>query len=224
MKGMTMKSGCFHKEQLMAYSTRLLEPAEDAEIRRHLTTCAACRAVADQYGAVDSLLEEWKPAEPSPWFDARLRAAVARADAAKASHGGLFGLAWTVRTGWSAPVLMAALVAVSVVIIKVRKPLHPGVATSSHVTVAVSPGSPATPPGATPGAIGHPDEGQSGGQSGEVTEGVAGTGSPEQNTAETGGSALEAHAAQVARDDDMLANFDVLSELPAQPDGAELTN
>jgi len=109
-------------------------------------------------------------------------------------------------------------VAISVVIVRVRKPLLPGVAggaTGSHAVVVVSPGSQAAPamPGGGTASVERPHEAQ--------PEGVAGTGSPEQNTAEAGS---ESGAAQIVRDDDMLANFDVLSELPAQPDGAQLSN
>lgn len=209
MKGTIMESGCCKREQLMAYSTRLLEPEEEAQIRRHLASCTACRAVADEYGALDAVLDEWKPAEPSPWFDARLRAAVASAAAARQAHRGLFGLAWT---AWSAPLVMAALVAVSVIIIRTHRPGLTPVA-DSHSSGAVSGADRANPPAST--TVEPSDRTQA--------NDVNGAGSPDQAAVEPGAPS-SSYAARVAEDDDMLTNFEVLSELPAAPDDPETSN
>lgn len=56
------------------------EPYAEA-LRAHLSECAACRAAADRLTAVDARLSaHFGRLEPRPEFDARLRAAIARAE------------------------------------------------------------------------------------------------------------------------------------------------
>ena len=47
------------------------------EVEAHLAACAACRVRAEEFRALDALLEELPSVEPAPSFDARVRARVA---------------------------------------------------------------------------------------------------------------------------------------------------
>jgi len=174
-----MNGNCFEREQLFAYALEMLEMQDKLEVGQHVAQCAACREVLEAYRQLDRVLETWQPIEPSPWFDARLRSAVATAEESLPSLWArvLAGLGWS---RWMAPALVATMVAaVSAVIVERPPGIHPNF--SAHVIGSVSPGSAANAPS-------------------------------QANTAEmaeerTGGAAT-------LDDYDMLANFDVLSELP----------
>jgi len=108
---------CLERAQLFAYAHQMLEAEVAERVRAHLDTCAACRATVAEYQRLETVLEEWKPAEPSPWFDARVRQAVKSLEAAppKTRWAG-------VRWGWLATASVAVLVvAVSVVAYRSRK-------------------------------------------------------------------------------------------------------
>lgn len=192
-----MTSGCFEREQLMSYATRLLDPAEASKVGAHLAGgCETCRAVVNEYRTLDSVLEEWKPAEPSPWFDARLRAAMASQGSEKR---GFLGFDWRALTPWPRwiPALAAALaVMVSLVAVRVHR---------THVGSALA--------GKTQASMSQPS-------------GVAAGTAPAARTVQAGSEeAGTAEAAQqAAEDDEMLANFDILSELPAPPQGSQVDN
>lgn len=74
---------CMEREQLFAHIHRMLEGCEEEEARGHLEQCARCRAAVAELRKLDAVLDEWKPREPSPWFDARVRAAVTTAEERK---------------------------------------------------------------------------------------------------------------------------------------------
>lgn len=192
--GTKMTPGCFERERLMSYATRLLDPAEASKVEAHLAGgCETCRAVVNEYRTLDSVLDEWKPAEPSPWFDARLRAAMAPRGSEKRG----FLTALTPWPRWIPAVAAALVVMVSLVAIRVHR-THVGSALAGKTQASVS-----QPGGATVGAAPPPSTVQ--------------PGSVEAGTAET--------AQQAAEDDEMLANFDILSELPAPPQqGTQVDN
>jgi len=97
---------CFERAHLFAYAQRMLEAREAAEVRTHLDACEVCRALVGEYERLETVLDEWKPTEPSPWFDARVRQAVKAQEAARAST------AWMrLRWGWLATASLAVLVA-----------------------------------------------------------------------------------------------------------------
>lgn len=103
---------CFEREQLFVYFQRLLDAREEEQVRAHLGECPACRGVVEQYRKLDRTLEEWKPVDPSPAFDARVRAAVAAVPEQRA----LFGFDWV---RWLAPAgLLVLLVAASVFVLR----------------------------------------------------------------------------------------------------------
>ena len=62
----------------------LFEPgfAAEADARAHLAACAACRTEWEDLRATMSLLDEWTAPEPSPYFDARVRAHLREAEQA----------------------------------------------------------------------------------------------------------------------------------------------
>ncbi len=172
---------CLERDKLFAYGCHLLEPREEAEARAHLAECAQCREALEEYRELDAVLEEWKPVEPAPWFDARVRQAVQSIGAAQ-DPSSFFGLAWVRRL---VPVLvMVLLVTASLAILRVRTP-HP---VSPH-TVDQAPPQ-ATAPAPTPPEAVQPE-------------------------AAAGEEELRLYRnLPILEDYDMLAEFDVLSELP----------
>ena len=57
------------------------------EVRAHLGECPRCREIVEQHGRLDAVLDEWKAAEPTPGFDARVRQAVEARQARRAAWG-----------------------------------------------------------------------------------------------------------------------------------------
>src|SRR5712692_1793195 len=116
---------CLEREKLFAYRHQLLDGREEGAVRAHLAECGPCRAALDEYRRLDSVLEEWKAVEPTPGFDARLRAGLEQSATAPASN--LWGLGWSPIWGsgslrWLAPALaLAMVVVVSVVALR----MHP---------------------------------------------------------------------------------------------------
>jgi hypothetical protein len=117
---------CVEREKLFAYSRHLLEPSEEGEVGAHVSGCSHCRGIAEQYQKLEAVLEEWKPVEPSPWFDVRLRAAVERAEAPSAGWLGLLGIRRLV------PALAAVLVVVGLVVV-LRQSRHASAPALSQV-------------------------------------------------------------------------------------------
>lgn len=68
---------CNEREKLFWFAHQMLEPDEVDQLRRHLAGCAECRQAAEEYQQLNSVLDDWNTAEPSPWFDAKVRARVA---------------------------------------------------------------------------------------------------------------------------------------------------
>ncbi len=91
-----MKGACPKPEDVFALSQGILPEREMKSAKAHLENCAICRDLVERYRRLDSVLDGWAPAaEPSPWFDARLRAAVAAVKPASASPSlGLWGSSW----------------------------------------------------------------------------------------------------------------------------------
>lgn len=56
--------------------------AAKPEVEEHLRGCEACRRRAEELRSTMALLGEWREVEPSPYFDARLRARVREQQAA----------------------------------------------------------------------------------------------------------------------------------------------
>ena len=117
-----MKSRCVEREEIFALAKSMLSGRKERTVRVHVESCPACRQVFEGYRGLDSLLEEWKPETgPSPWFDARVRAAVARAEADRPSYG-FFGHTWIY---WLAVPVLAALLVIAGVAVLHNLALHP---------------------------------------------------------------------------------------------------
>jgi len=84
---------CLEAEKLIRYAYHLTDGPAAAEVRAHLEECQRCRGIVEQHARLDTLLEEWKVAEPTPGFDARVRAAV-EVQQAKRQSWGFWGLGW----------------------------------------------------------------------------------------------------------------------------------
>lgn len=110
---------CPERERLFALAHRMLEGREEAEARAHVEACSRCRQMVAEYQQLDALLGEWKPAEPSPWFDAGVRRAIA-ADQAKGTVGRFFSLRWA-----RGLALASVAVLVGVGVLAIRRTLQP---------------------------------------------------------------------------------------------------
>jgi anti-sigma factor RsiW len=175
---------CLEREQLFAYIHGMLKPRQEAGVRAHVEVCAACQGALEEFRKLDAVLDQWKPTEPSPWFDARVRAAIA-AEAQRRPSRGFFGLPWT---RWLAPALLVLLVVVAVFVLR-RSPKPPQQVARQQMP---------KPTQAAPVAI-QPAT-------------VATQAQPAFRSGEEELSLYE--NLPVLEDYDLLANFDVLSELP----------
>jgi hypothetical protein len=57
---------------------QIFEATPSAEVKAHLSACAECAKVWQSMQGTMALLGEWKQPEPSPFFDAKLRAHLQR--------------------------------------------------------------------------------------------------------------------------------------------------
>jgi len=172
---------CIEREQLFGYAQGMLEPDEEREVRAHLVECALCRGVVDEFQGVEKVLDEWEPLAPSPWFDTRVRAAIASAGRPH-RHWAWFGLGWL---PWLSPIMLGALaVIVSVTFFSVRR-------SHNHAHLVPQQSISVLKQSVVPGA------------------------QPEQtNTAEDELVMYENLPVLEDNDYDLLANFDLLSDLP----------
>ena len=65
------------EQELIAYLDGRATAAQRREVEEHLAVCAGCGARAAGFQRVSSLLDEFPAADPSPYFDARLRTRLA---------------------------------------------------------------------------------------------------------------------------------------------------
>jgi predicted anti-sigma-YlaC factor YlaD len=84
---------CLETEKLIGYAYRLTEEPVASEVRAHLVDCSRCREIVEKHGRLDALLNEWKAAEPTPGFDARVRQAVEAQQAGRWAWG-FWGRQW----------------------------------------------------------------------------------------------------------------------------------
>ncbi len=176
---------CHKREKLFSYLHQMLNPQESEEVRQHLAECPRCAQVVEEYRKVDLALDEWTSAEPSPWFDARMRARLAASGKGKSGLLGFGGLRTLVVSVLSVVLIVAGFIA-----------FHQRQSRESSVPVAISSApqvsETAAPASAEVEAPAHPLSAE---QQVKVDENLS-----------------------VLEDYDMLANFDVLSELPQAKD------
>jgi len=65
------------ENRLIAYLDRRASPADRREVEAHLAACGACRTRAEEFRRLWAVIDELPAEEPSPAFDARLRARLA---------------------------------------------------------------------------------------------------------------------------------------------------
>src|SRR5438105_5339861 len=65
------------EHKILGYVDGRLKESERLEVETHLEACAICRLRVNEFRAVSGLLDELPMIEPSPAFDARVRARVA---------------------------------------------------------------------------------------------------------------------------------------------------
>lgn len=91
----------------------LLAPRPRRALRRHLDSCPACAAVAADWPRLMAALEDWREApEPSPSFDAALRARIAAAEAAP-----LWARFWRAWRDWAGVYAGAALATAALAVV-----------------------------------------------------------------------------------------------------------
>ena len=101
--------------QLTAYLDGALEPRERGAVEAHLATCPDCRGHRDRIARALAVLRALPPPpEPSPQFEQRFRARLARERSRPA--GLLARLPWR----WLAPAAAAGAVAAALVGVEVR--------------------------------------------------------------------------------------------------------
>ncbi|HUZ45044.1 MAG TPA: zf-HC2 domain-containing protein [Terriglobia bacterium] len=176
---------CHEREKLFSYLCQMVKPREAEEVRRHLAGCPRCAQVVEEYRKLDLALDKWTAAEPSPWFDARIRARLAASEKEKSGFLGFGGLRTLVVSVLSVVLIVAGFIAFH----QRRAPEQPVSAAGSSLPV-VSQTAP---------------------QVSGAAEGQAQSLSAEQRVK------MDENLS-VLEDYDMLANFDVLSELPKAKD------
>jgi hypothetical protein len=137
-----MRNDCLDREKIFALAQRMLSGRAQQEASSHIDSCDQCRSVLRSYQRLDSVLDEWSPAaEPSPRFDARLRAAV-EAQEARTSRS-ILVLSWG---RWmAAPALVSLLLVAGLVALRSgRIADYPRPAGSGESKVAVV--KPVAPP------------------------------------------------------------------------------
>ena len=188
---------CMEREQLFALAHGMLDVQEEAAARAHLAECARCRQAVEEFARLDAVLDEWKPAEPSPWFDTRLRAALA-----VETEGGWRKTLAAMQWGrWLVP---AAVVTALVLVFMVMRQSTPPPQPVARHAPAVQQTTPA-PDAAQPQAGREPGPAVQA-QNAPAPTNLATLERKDETTPEDGLEVLE--------DFDMLANFEVLSELP----------
>jgi Putative zinc-finger len=102
---------CMDREKLFLFSHGMLGPEEADRLRRHVAGCGECGRAAEEYRRLDTALDDWNAAEPSPWFDAKVRARVAASENGKSGFFG-FGRLRALAAGVAAVVLIMVAVVV----------------------------------------------------------------------------------------------------------------
>jgi len=188
---------CMDREQLFALAHRMLDADEQATARAHVAECVHCRQAVEEFERLNIVLDEWKPAEPSPWFDARVRAVVA-----VEGEGGwrktLGAMQWA---RWLVPAAAVAALVLVLIVMRQSPPPQP----VAHKT---------PPPAQTTSPAPEVSRPEAGHESAPVVQA--------QNPAAPASAPTVVRRDETAPEDDlkafddydMLANFDVLSELP----------
>lgn len=182
---------CIDREQLFALAHRMLDAGEEAAARAHVAECERCRQAVEEYARLDAVLDEWKPTGPSPWFDVRVRAAVA----VEGEGGWRKNLAAMQWARWLVPAAAVAALVFWLVVMRLSPPSRP-VARETPPVQKTAP-APEVRQKSSPVVRAQ----TSSPPAGAVTLAPTDETTPEDDL-------------KTLDDYDMLANFDILSELP----------
>jgi len=197
---------CPERERLFGYTHRLLDDAEAAQVRAHLESCSQCSKVVDGYLRLDATLAEWTSAKPSPGFDARVRQAVETREAGGAAWGH-WGLSWG--RGLALASLGVLLAAGIVWLSHSHRPISTPVTLATQRPRQAAPAPPTAEVAKLNPSSASPPE-------------AAKVPSPAAELETENASSNEDEDAHALEDDDLVANFDLLSEIPKG--GARVAN
>ena len=189
---------CMDREHLVAFSHGMVDAQEEFAARAHVAECARCRQAVEEFARLDAVLDEWKPAEPSPWFDTRVRAALA-VEGESGWRKALGAMQWG---RWLVPAAAAALLVFALMVMRQSPP--PSQPVVHQIPSPVQKTSPAP-------EAGRPEAGRE--STAKVQAQVPSKGAT-GSTSVQGDEITPEDDLKVLEDYDMLANFDVLSELP----------
>jgi anti-sigma factor RsiW len=133
---------CQSREKLFLFAQQMMDPEESEGVRRHVATCADCARAVEEFRKLDSALDDWAVAEPSPWFDAKVRAKVA---VSGRNWAGFFGFGRLREL--AAGVAVIVLILAAVVVFnhqKVAENNQPAITHQQHVATSTQPQTPAT--------------------------------------------------------------------------------
>jgi hypothetical protein len=133
---------CQSREKLFLFAQQMMGPEEYERMRRHLAGCAECTRAVEEFRKLDSALDDWAVAEPSPWFDAKVRAKIGASGQKKSVFFG-FGRFRALVAG----VALTVLIVAAVVVFnhqKVAENNQPAIAQQEPVAAPTQPQTPAT--------------------------------------------------------------------------------
>jgi hypothetical protein len=102
---------CQSREKLFLFAQQMMDPEESERMRWHVANCAECTRAVEEFRKFDSALDHWAVAEPSPWFEAKVRARVAASGQKKSEFFG-FGRLRALGAGLAVVALILAAVVV----------------------------------------------------------------------------------------------------------------
>lgn len=186
---------CLETEKLIGYAYGLSDESAASQVRVHLRECPRCREIVEEHGRLDAVLSEWKVAEPTPGFEARVRQAVEARQAGRAAWN-----FWSWQ--WTRGLAMASLGVLIVAGVALLR-YNPGrVSRPPQTSARLAPpegGARTLPPAAN---LPSPSD---------VPKNSAHVVPQSQSAGANLGNDKDAQAME---DYDLAANFDLLSELP----------
>lgn len=188
---------CLETEKLIGYAYHLIDESAELQVRAHLGECPRCRAIVEQHARLDAVLDEWKPTQPTPEFEPRVRQAVEAQQSGRWAWG-VWGL------GWSRALALASLGVLIVAGVIWSTRVHRPVSDSSRVAARQTQRSSgaAVPPQVA--KVRHPATAKA-----PVVRSAQAAAESELASS----SSTEDKDALALEDYDLAANFDVLSEL-----------
>jgi hypothetical protein len=188
---------CLERERLFAFAHGMLDAQEEAADRAHVAECARCQQVVEEFARLDNVLDEWQPVEPSPWFDARLRAALA-VQGESGWRKTLGAMQWA---RWLVPAAVVAALVLALMVMRQSTPPPQPVARQNSPVEKAAPAPEAARPEARRESAPAVQAQNPSAPANPVVQVRRDETAPEDDL-------------RVLEDFDMLANFDVLSELP----------